>query len=92
MMMNNMTTPGMRLIKSKNVGDFKVKLAMPSAQADTSVLMFWSKSLSKEIYQTGMMNKNRAMDLYKKMTSEPKVVNFLKRKIQLTPSMLRMNW
>ena len=87
-----MMTSGMQMVKSKSVGDFKINMLQVNSQPDTMALTFWSQRLGKEIYNTGMMQKTKAMMMYNNMNSEPKVKSFLKQKVRLTPSMLRMNW
>jgi len=87
-----MMTSGMQMVKSKSVGDFKINMLQVSSRPDTMAITFWSQRLGKEIYNTGKMQKTKAMMMYNNMNSEPKVKSFLKQKVRLTPSMLRMNW
>lgn len=82
----------MEMIKNKNIGDYKINLLQKSSVGDILVLSFWSKNLGKEIYNTGVMQKNKAIMLYNNMNTEPKIKMYLQRKIKLTPSMLRLNW
>ena len=84
--------PGMSIIQKKGLGDYKINLIKPSSEPDKMALTIWSKRLNQEVYSTGMMNKGKAQGIYNALNSEPKVMNYLKNKTRLSPSMMKMNW